>query len=173
MPLTPILYDSVQPALIPEKARQKPNGIMAYLDGEFAWTPGMAGSFPRGWWITVIGDPARAGKAREIDVETGDATPADVKPYHAARTALGARTIVYCDLSTVAAVQEADANHEDLWWHLAWWTGRIESPTVIADQLQQVYGVTIDPGRILAQQYADRGNYDVSAVFSDPRWIHP
>jgi hypothetical protein len=173
MALAPQLYDSVTPTLIPEKSHQKPNGVMCYLDGDYAWSPGTAATWDRGWWITTIGDPQKAGAAREIDVETGDATPATAAAYHKARTELEARTIVYCDLSTVEAMQYADEDWRDLWWHLAWWTGTPKTPGDIAVELLEEYGVEIAVDRILGQQYLNAAHYDQSVIFTDPRWIHP
>lgn len=171
------MADSTRPALIPDSFRLRPNGVAAYVDGEYAWPLETQDSYPRIWRICVTGALAMAPHARVLDVERFDATPADVEPYREARAARAENCIVYCDRSTVAQVVRACPST----WHLLeWWIATLDggawTPAAIVRWLDANSGelgpAPIDPARIRAIQNVGMGAYDVSLMFGDPRWTY-
>lgn len=173
MSLTPRMADSTRPTQIPAKFRQKPNGVALYADGEYKAPSGLLATFPRVIQITVTGVPGAARYARVIDVERGDATPADVPGFADEREQLGREAWVYCDRSTVPAVLKAlESRPEPLWW-IATLDGIYWTPEALAADISHHYGVTISPSRIRAIQIADRDSYDLSLVYGDVHWYDP
>jgi hypothetical protein len=159
------MADSVTPASIPGLFRQRPNAVAGYIDGLFAWTQEEIDSFPRHWLITVLGDVGAAEYARVIDVERGDARPADVPDFLDARS--GARPgtgIVYCDRSTFPTILPWLAGRQPWWWistldQIPW------TPGQLASSMQREYGVSPDPAQIAAIQNIGMGSYDQSTVY--------
>lgn len=108
-------------------------GVFSYIP----WTAADYALFPAGHIVTATrpGRPEDAKHAREIDVETFDATAADVPPWLIARHDFGHQDgQAYCDLSSVAGVLQAiwDAKiWDETWWRLriAWYWGRPAAPT--------------------------------------------
>lgn len=180
MALPVLMADSVEPYLIPEKFAVRPNGVLAYADGDYRWDPPRYG-FKRFWTITTKGS-AIACEPREIDVERFDATPHDVPSYQEARYhkfGPDGHTHVYCDLSAVELVRAeyprttlGDEAFDDLRWHLAAWSWPLgTSQAGLAIAVRAVGGPEIGPARIIAHQITVPGHsYDVSAVFGDPGW---
>jgi hypothetical protein len=84
-----------------------------YINGRYARRPVTYG--PGRVWIDVTGaDPAGA---LWLDVETGDATPGQVGGWLDARRNSGAGTGgIYCNVSTLAAVESAAAGRPHLLW---------------------------------------------------------
>jgi len=172
MGLPVLMADSVNPHTIPEKFKRNPNGVAGYVDGPLsAWTPHEFRSFPRVWRITVTGSLAVAARARVIDVETYDATPADVPAYREERHALtGEPTVVYCDRSTVPLVIAADAQHLELEWWIAVLGGKFWTIAQLNDWLQANYQLQLPPDKVRGIQDLDTGPYDVSQIFGSPSW---
>jgi hypothetical protein len=169
MALQARMADSVQPHLIPGLYAHDPNGVAAYEDGRYAWNPVVRG-FPNHWRICVTGDPAVAPRARVIDVEKFDATPADVAAYQTVRARLGENTVVYCSRSTVPEVVRVNVGYPSLHWWIATLEDKWYTPTDLAAYLQRVWSVDINPNRIVAIQWAGRGSYDESSIWGDPHW---
>jgi hypothetical protein len=166
------MADSTRPTQIPLKFRQKPNGVALYADGEYKAPAGVLATFPRVIQITVLGDAA-ARYARVIDVERGDARPADVPGFLDARKELGREGWVYCDRSTVLSVQEAlEGRPEPLWW-IATLDGVYWTPEAVAADIAHHYGAHITPARIRAIQIADRDSYDLSLIYGEINWYNP
>jgi hypothetical protein len=164
------MADSTSPDDIPDKFALRPNGVLAYCDGLYAWTPEQLDRFPRCWRITVIGDPANAVHARAMDVERFDCTPQDVPPYRDARASRGMSTYVYCDRSTVPAVLDACGNEDHLRWIIATLDYQPWTPVSVANSIRAETGVTIDAARIAAIQIYPFPDYDGSLVFGPPEW---
>jgi hypothetical protein len=134
------MYDTVTPANIPANAGM----VAGYLNGKYAWMPSDWARFPN---AVRVGISVRAyyQVGHVLDVETGDATPAESVGWVLARRAAGADPSVYCDRSTWPRVRSAFAARnvaEPHYW-IATATGRPEVPTgaVAAQYAQNVAGV--------------------------------
>ena len=95
-----ICYDSTRPWLIPAAAAE---AVLMYADGEFEWKPQDKARFPHARYrsISVLNNPKIAAV---LDVEKGDATPADAPGFIRARPGDAA---IYCNRATLPAVQAA------------------------------------------------------------------
>lgn len=170
MGLIPRAADSVEPATVPEAFAVRPNGVIAYVDGRYAWTPDQLARFPRYESISVTGDPAAMRVARWVDVERYDATPGDVPACWEARQRFGyANFGVYCDRSTVPEVLDATEGREPLWW-IATLDNHAWTPAELAANIYAVYRVTINPARVRWIQCYPLGSYDVSRGFGPETW---
>jgi hypothetical protein len=153
-----IAYDATNPANIPDTAM----AILPYADGLFAWPRKQVRRFPiaRRRFITVTGN---AEIASIFDIETGDGLPEDAPDFIEWRHDLFPHSVpgaIYCNRSTLPAVQHACRGLEFLVW-LATLDGTV--PTSVGGG-----------GRLVAVQ--DKGGpdapYDRSVVL-DPSWLHP
>jgi hypothetical protein len=159
-----IMYDAVTPANIPDNA--PPGTIIAvYRNGRYAADPAAVETrFPAskyaGIWIDVNStDPANS---QVLDVETGDATPADAPGWIKARLAAVPRALptVYCNRSTIAAVILAcDAAGLRLGIHYWFWISTLDGTLYEADGVVACQ----DQGGVTAP-------YDTSVVYAD--WWH-
>lgn len=167
MTLIARMADTTDPWEIPTIFRVKPNGVAAYVDGEFAWPEGQLRLFPRHIGITVTGIPAMAQHARVIDVERFDATPADVPPFLENRAKLGHPDgEVYCDRSTVAEVLAAiEGRQPEPWWWIATLDNHPWTPGELAADIRDNYGADIAPQRIRAIQCYPGGHFDTSLCY--------
>jgi hypothetical protein len=139
------MYDGVNPATLP------PNGDIyaGYVDGKFANLPEMKAAFP-GKLYVGIAVSASTNNGRILDVENGDATPAQVPQWLAMRRAAGVVPCVYTSLAQWTACKVAVSNAgmlPPLWW-IADWKGT--SPHTI-------------PGAV-AVQWESTPGYDQSVV---------
>lgn len=149
------------------------NPVACYANGEWAWSKAQEAMFARKIRISVENTQAEAAAhARCIDVEHGDASPADVKPFLVHHRGLGfTNGTVYCAASNVRAIVEAAGNADLVprWW-IAWWWGRPGTPTVaqVAAQVRQDTGINLPEARIWACQYANHPQWDLSVVYGRP-----
>jgi hypothetical protein len=164
------MADSTRPELIPDAFAMRGNGVLAYYDGLYAWTPEELERFPNRWHITVTGNLAVAPYARAIDVENFDATPQEVPPYRDARAARGMSTYVYANRSTVPAVVDTCGGEDHLRWIIATLDNNHWTPVTIVNSIRAETGFTIDAARIAAIQCYDYGTYDKSLVYGPPDW---
>lgn len=144
-----LMFDSTTPELIPGWARLR----ALYVNGKFAQHP----DFGRGRiHIDVLGNAPSF--AEVLDVEAEDATPGAVLPWLQARGRFEQGTI-YCNESTLPAVQEAAAGHPFYLW-LATLDGAIPAHS--------------GPGQLVAvQAYGQKitgANVDVSVVLDEQWW---
>jgi hypothetical protein len=109
-----IMFDSVNPGLIPTTAEI----VAGYIDGKYVWSAADWARFPNAQklQINVTGDASHGGLA--LDVETGDATPADAPAWYDARVAAGVKggLIIYCNRSTLPAVESAMGSRSYYRW---------------------------------------------------------
>jgi hypothetical protein len=176
-----LLADSTEPNLIPRRFAQQPNGVMGYFNGDYAWPPGEFARWPR--WTRIGVRPLRldpaAATVRELDVERGDASPADFPPFYQARKRPNhnAQAICYCDRSTVPLVAAALLRQlgqpalDGTLWHIAapGWTA---GPAALLAEIVRLYGgPKIDLSMVWAIQDRFMGTYDVSTVYGQPRWV--
>jgi hypothetical protein len=91
-----IMYDAVDLAQIPNG----PAAVAGYVDGHWVTAPELAERFPNAHLLTIATDPAHDAEA--LDVESGDATPADVPAWYERQRGRGvARPVIYADASTM------------------------------------------------------------------------
>jgi hypothetical protein len=146
-----LLYDAVTPANIPEDATL----VAGYVDGLYANIAAMKARFPLAQIVSITINAAdNAGDV--LDVENGDATPAQAPGWVAARRASGHTwPTVYCSLSPWPVVQAAflavNVAEPDYW--IADWTGNAHIP---AGAVACQYNHDLPPG------------YDISVTI--PTW---
>ena len=153
------MYDGVNTSA-PIIARDFPDAqmIAGYLTGTYQWTVSDWGLFPHAQHVTIV-TSAGANAGDVLDVETGDATPAQTQGWIAMRKAAGLyRPSIYCSLDTVPAVRVGTGSFRlgvdyDLW--VARWDGNSSLPYPAA----------------AAKQDMSTPSYDVSVVFDDG-WPH-
>lgn len=155
-----ILRDSIDATLIPPDTPV----VAGYGDGAYLWSPSWkaAGGLPAGanWWdlfpgavqLVIVVNAAHSGDV--LDVEKGDATPADVPGWCDRFDRPGRRApSVYCNRDTWPLVRQAAGGRQ-----VDYWIGTL-------DGTQDVAGA-------VAVQYVDTGAYDES-VIHDPTWVLP
>jgi hypothetical protein len=131
--------------------------IAYYINGRYAWTTPEISLFPHSAHVTIVVSVINAGDV--LDVEAGDATPAQTQGWIAMRKASGLfRPTIYCSLATVPAVRAGTGRFVlgrdyDLW--VADWDGKTTVPYPLA----------------VAKQYRNTPGYDESVVF-DAGWPH-
>jgi len=150
--MTLLLRDSINAPLIPPDTPV----VAGYGDGKFIWSPSWVdGSnwwdlFPNAVKLVLVVDAAHSGDV--LDVEVGDAAPADVPGWCDRFSRPGRRApTVYCNRSTLPAVQQAVGGRRVDYW------------IATLDGTQDV------PGAV-AVQYIDTGPYDES-IIHDPSWV--
>ena len=138
--------------------------VAGYANGTYAWSQAEWDLFPHADHVTIsvraewhVGDV--------LDVETGDATPAEAAGWIEARHAAGLfRPTIYCSLSVVPAVRQA-TGHLILGVDYDIWVAKYDrSPSEPA-----VPG--LPAARFAAKQYEADTAWDVSAVY-DTEWPH-
>jgi len=134
------MYDSVTPENIPKDAAI----VGGYLNGRYAWSASDWARFPNSVHVRIS---VRAAflDGHVLDVEPGDATPAQSVGWVKARRAAGADPSIYCNRSTWPQVRAAFATAhepEPHYW-IATASGKFEIPAgaVAAQYLLDVDGV--------------------------------
>ena len=143
--MTRQMYDAVTPAHIPSNATM----VAGYVDGKYAWRLIDWLRFARAVQVRIAVFPS-TNNGHVLDVERGDATPAQAPPWVLRRRAAGVDPTVYCSLAAWPAVRAAFASarvREPHYW-IAAYPGN---------------GNALYPGAV-AHQYADPGPFDVSIV---------
>lgn len=138
--------------------------VAGYDNGRYAWSPEQWALFP-GADHVHISVTASADTGDVLDVETGDATPAQARGWIEMRHAAGLyRPTVYCSKGVVPEVRAATGSlilgkDYDIW--VAWYTSATPPP--------------VPPGLPAAQfaawQYEATTGYDANRVL-DPNWPH-
>jgi hypothetical protein len=149
--------DSVNPDAIPLDGI---SGAIGYANGRFRWTAAETERFTAAGLQTAMVDVD--GTAFELasilDVERGDAGPAQAPDWIRKRNAFRGDATVYCDLSTLPAVLAATSRVTGSWWlWLAHYTGHPHIPEVSLPA-----GV-----KIMGCQYLSTENYDESCITAD------
>ncbi len=146
-----IMYDAVSWENIPDNAEM----VAGYIDGPASqWPAGAWARFPHAVKVRITVNPAD-NEGDVLDVELGDANPADAPGWIRRRHAAGAPFVtIYCNRSTLPAVQAAAQGTEYSLW------------ISTLDGTQQV------PGAVAVQyQGGPHAPYDMSVVHDDS-W-HP
>lgn len=139
------MYDSVNPENIPTSATL----VAGYVDGLYRWSDADWARFPNSIHVRIACF-ASTNDGVVLDVETGDATPAQAPGWVQRRRAVGIDPTIYCNTTiwpqVVAAFINAGVPQPHYW--IAAYPG---------------IGPTLYAGSV-AHQYADPGPYDLSVV---------
>jgi hypothetical protein len=146
--MTRLMYDSVIVSTIPKTATL----VAGYIDGHYANVNAMKAAFPHAT-VVQIAVFSHTDAGHVLDVETGDATPAESVSWVQMRRRAGADPTVYCNTSVlpqvIAAFKSAGVAQPHYW--IAHWDN---SPTI--------------PAGAVAKQYANPTltghEYDLSSV---------
>lgn len=94
------MYDSVDVGQIPDK----PEAVAGYVGGKYATYSEIQRRFPVARKLSIAVTAAQVGSC--LDVETGDATPADAPPWVRRMKRIGVRRpCLYANLSTMPTVK--------------------------------------------------------------------
>lgn len=138
------MYDAVTVSNVPASATL----VAGYGDGYYQDVAGFRARFPHAT-IVEIAVSSHDNLGQVLDVETGDATPAEAPGWVQMRRAAGVDPTVYCNSSTWPAVQQAFAAAGVAQPH--YWIAQYDGDPAI-------------PAGAVAKQYADPGPYDLSSV---------
>ena len=139
------MYDAIYPANIPTDAQM----VAGYVDGHWAWTAAEWALFPNAVKVRIAVFPS-TNDGHCLDIEVGDATPAQGPAWVVMRRNAGIDPSVYCNTATWPAVRAAFAAAqvaEPHYW-IAAYPGN---------------GPNLYPGSV-AHQYANPGPVDISVV---------
>jgi hypothetical protein len=141
-----IMYDGIVPGEVPAGAQL----YAAYLDGNWPDYNALVARYPNAVHVSIaVSSSYNGGKV--LDVENGDATPAESVNWVLNRRKAGVDPTVYCSMSAWASVQaafKARGVPQPHYWVADYSLGN--NPAI--------------PAGAIALQYADRGGYDVSVV---------
>lgn len=142
--MTRTMYDSVNVEGIPASASM----VAGYVDGLYANTNLMRQRFPHAT-VVEIAVSSHTDDGQVLDVEKGDATPAESVGWVQMRRRAGADPSVYCNAATLPAVKSAFKSagvSEPHYWVAQW------------DNVKSV------PSGAVAKQYTNGAHYDTSVV---------
>ena len=139
-----LMYDAVTVADLPADSTM----VAGYADGLYANMPALAARFPNALRVSIA-VTASLDDAQVLDVENGNATPAEAPGWVLMRRRSGADPSVYCDASTWPAVQEAFTAAGVAPPH--YWIASYDGDPAI-------------PVGAVAHQYASNSSYDTSSV---------
>jgi hypothetical protein len=149
--MTRLMGDGIEPA-------QVPGGFAiyaGYVGGRWPSFEPLAARYPAALHVSIAVNAAE--DARVLDVETGDATPAEAPGWAARQRAAGnPYPVIYCNTSTWPAVQVAFAEQgvpAPLYWVAAYLS---QAPNLAA--------LPAIPAGAIALQCYDYGGYDLSVV---------
>jgi hypothetical protein len=139
-----------------------------YVDGRYAATPEQVKAVPHVRWNTVLGGVAAAAKAGVCDFEPGNesfADPAALRAWADGRLAMGKLARCYTNFANLALAAERLSGLGNVRWWLATLDGVQRTAAELAGMAAR-YHVTLDPGRVWAQQYAGgmTAAYDTSIL---------
>jgi hypothetical protein len=158
-----LMYDAVNLRLVPQTPRCDIIGF--YINGpdEVPDLEFVSALFPYARQNPIDVNSGRPDKARTLDVELYDATPADAEEWITSYRVenplykTGARPVIYCNLDTIPSVRIGTGKYvlgHDYYLWVAQWAGTYSGPTT----------------GVVAWQNANNGTHDTSQVF-DPRWM--
>lgn len=122
--------------------------VAGYVDGDYVWTAAEWARFPHSVHVRIaVKSTTNAGSV--LDVETGDATPAESVTWVLTRRGAGADPTVYCNASTWPAVRSAFHARSVAEPH--YWIADYDGSTAI-------------PAGAVAHQYESTSRWDLSSV---------
>lgn len=142
--MTRTMYDAVTPSRIPAGAAM----VAGYANGRYANLAEMATRFPHAIRVSISVSASYHG-ATVLDVEIGDATPAEAPGWVKARRAAGIDPTVYCNASTWPAVKAAFTAAGIPQPH--YWIAQYDNDPTI-------------PAGAVAKQYKNTAGWDASSV---------
>ena len=148
MSATRTMFDGIYPDQVPAGA-----AIYAgYVDGDWQSYEGLVADRPGALHVSIC--VTSSGSARVLDVESGDASPAEAPPWATRQRAGGnPYPVVYMSESAWPAVKAAFAD-QDVAAPLYWVAAYVDDPS----------DVPAIPAGAIALQYYDYGGYDASVV---------
>lgn len=140
------MYDGINAdaSVIPATAQL----VAGYVDGDYVWSAADWARFPHSVHVRIA-VRSTTDDGHVLDVETGNASPAESVDWVLARRAAGADPTVYCNTSTWPAVQSAFQAR-----------GVAQPHYWIADY----NGDTAVPAGAVAHQYTSTARWDLSSV---------
>lgn len=138
------MYDSVNPARIPRDAEM----VAGYDNGPYAWSAADWALFPNAVHVGIAVRATYNG-GQVLDVEAGDATPAQAPDWVSMRRAAGVDPSIYCSQSTWPTVAREFNRQGVLAPH--YWIAHYDSDPRI-------------PIGAVAKQYANGPDWDASSV---------
>lgn len=152
---TRIFRDSILPKAIPT---DHTDGVLAYVNGLFAWSNAEVGRFigagKQVIRIDVIGNAPK--KASILDVERFDATPQIARTWIQQRNSYRRDATIYCSRDNLSDLFQ-EVGDEPFWLLAADWTGAPHRLTVPLPPNAHLAGV----------QYSSTPMYDVSSIIAD------
>lgn len=144
-----LMYDAVTAANIPINAKM----VAGYCDTIRIpqWTDGDWARFPNAIKIRIA-KKASTNDGHVLDVEIGDATPAQAPGWVVMRRKAGIDPVIYCNMSTWGAVRDAFVS------------ARVAEPQY---WIAHYDGIATLPAGAIAKQYDNPGPYDLSVVADD------
>lgn len=142
--MTRTMYDAVTVGNVPSSATL----VAGYGDGYYNNIAAFRARFPHAT-IVEIAVSSQHNLGVVLDVETGDATPAEAPGWVRMRRAAGVDPTIYCNSSTWPSVRAAFTSAGVAEPH--WWIAQYDGDP------------TLFPGTV-AKQYTDPGPYDLSSV---------
>ncbi len=142
-----IMYDAVTAKNIPTDAVM----VAGYVDGRYKWTTADWARFPHAVKVRIAVF-ARTNDGHVLDVEDGNATPAQAPNWVKMRRAAGCDPTIYCSLSIWGRVKQAFNNQGVAPPH--YWIAAYPGSG------PQLYAGAV------AHQYANPGPVDISVVAS-------
>lgn len=145
----------------------EPPLVAGYCDGTYAWDAADWNLFPNAVHVWICTRASTTSKGDVLDVENGDATPAEAPGWINARKKAGLyRPTIYCNKATVPAVRRATGNlvlgkDYDIW--CADWTGSAHQVTSSV-----AGGVT---AKCAVTQWRSTDAFDENTVYDDG-WPH-
>jgi hypothetical protein len=160
-----LMYDGIN-SLAAGIARAFPGAakVAGYVNGRYAWSQAEWDLFPHADHVTIT-VRADADEGDVLDVETGDATPAEAAAWIRMRHAAGLyRPTIYCSLSVVPDIRRETGSlilgrDYDIW--VARYDRSPSEPAVPG----------LPAARFAAKQYENDADWDISAVY-DLEWPH-
>jgi hypothetical protein len=142
------MYDSITAADIPASARM----VAGYVSGQWTWTTADWDRFPNAVKVRIA-TQANVNDGHVLDVEPGDATPAQAPGWVVKRRAAGIDPTIYCNASTWPVVRAAFTTAQVAEPH--YWIAKYDNVAAVLDGA-------------VAKQYINPptsgGHYDLSAV---------
>ena len=153
----PTMFDSTTPGSIPKNAEI----VAGYVGGAWPTYGSLAGLFPGAIHVSIAANATEV--AEVLDVETGDATPAEVPAWLEKVRATGIDPTIYCNLSTWPEVRlqcQRENVPEPHYW--------IADPTGVDH---------VVPGSVATQwawpAHGSPGHYDISTTIAGwPTEVH-
>lgn len=122
--------------------------VAGYVDGDYAWGTADWARFPHSVHVGIaVSSSTNSGSV--LDVETGDATPAESVTWVLTRRRSGADPTVYCNTSTWPTVRSAFQSRSVAEPH--YWVASYDGNTAI-------------PAGAVAHQYESTARWDLSSV---------